>query len=120
MNVQLSSAVASDSWGEVISSTGHSGPGDGVLDCPIGQPACVAPVEAFFPGLEELREGGQCGVLLLTGLLGTQEAQMVTSTRVLVGKHHTCVMELTRQLFYNSKMNVYILCGFVQERSAVF
>lgn len=115
MKVQLSSAVAPDSWSKAVSSTRHSGPGDGVLDRPISQPACVAPVQAFFPGLEELSKGSECRVLLLTGLLGTQEAQVVTSTRVLVGKHHTCVVELIRQpLFCNRKMNVYILCGFVQ------
>lgn len=91
MKVHVPPAVAPDPRGEAVPPTGHSGPGDGVLHCPVGQPACIAPVQALLPGLEELREGGHCGVLLLTRLLGSQKAQVVITTRVLVGKHHTWV-----------------------------
>lgn len=98
MKAQVPSAVAPDTRGEAVTPAGHPGPGDGVLDCPVSQPACIAPVQAVLPGLEELCEGGQCGILLLTGLLCSQEAHMVTTTRVLVGKHHTWVEELIRQL----------------------
>lgn len=98
MNVPVQSAIASDTWAEAVPTAGHSGPRDGVLDRPVSQPACIAPVQTLFPGLEELREGGQSGVLLLTGLLGSQEAHVITATRVLVGKHHTWVEESVRQL----------------------
>lgn len=98
MKAQVPSAVAPDTRGEAVTPAGHPGPGDGVLDCPVSQPACIAPVQAVLPGLEELCEGGQCGILLLAGLLCSQEAHMVTTTRVLVGKHHTWVEELIRQL----------------------
>lgn len=93
MKLEVSSAVAPDTRGKAVPPAWHSGLGDGVLDCPVCQPACIAPVQALLPGLEELREGGQCGVLLLTGLLGSQEAQVVTAMRVLVGEHHTWVEE---------------------------
>ncbi|KAF3832889.1 hypothetical protein F7725_026554 [Dissostichus mawsoni] len=83
MKLQVPSAVAPDTWGQAVPSAGHSGPGHGVLDGPVSQPACIAPVQALLPGLEELGEGGQCGGLLLTGLLGCQEAEVVVTTRVL-------------------------------------
>ena len=98
MKLQVPSAVAPDTWGQAVPSAGHSGPGHGVLDGPVSQPACIAPVQALLPGLEELGEGGQCGGLLLTGLLGCQEAEVVVTTRVLVGKHHTWVEEMMRGL----------------------
>lgn len=90
MKVRLPSAVAPDTRCEAVTPARHPGPSDGVLDRPVGQPARVAPVQAFSPGLQELCEGGQCGVLPLAGLLGSHEAHMVTTMRVLVGKHHTC------------------------------
>ncbi len=96
MKVPVPSAIAPYTRGEAVPPAGRSGPGDGVLDRPISQPACIAPVQALFPGLEELREGGQCGILLLTGLLGSREAQVVMTARVLVGKHHTWKEELIR------------------------
>lgn len=91
MEVRVPSAVAADPRGQAGTPAGHPGPGDGVAHGPIGQPPDVAPVEAFLPGLEELSQGGQGGALLLTGLLGSQEAQAVATTRVLVGKHHPWV-----------------------------
>lgn len=93
MKVQAPSAVVSNTRSEAVPPAGHSGSGDGVLDCPVSQPAGIAPVQALLPGLEELCEGGQRGVLLLTDLLGSQEAQEVTTPRVLVGKHHTWAEE---------------------------
>lgn len=98
MKTEVPSAIAPDTWCKVMTPTGHPGPGDGVPDRPVSQPACIAPVQAVLPGLEELGDGGQCGVLLLAGLLGSQEAHVVTTTRVLVGKHHTWVEESNRQL----------------------
>lgn len=74
-----------------MTSTVHPGLGDGVLDRPVSQPTSVAPVHALLPGLVELCKGGHGGVLLLTGLLGSQEAQLVAATRVLIGEHHTWV-----------------------------
>lgn len=88
MKVQVPSAVAPHAGGEAAPAAWRPGPGDRVLHRPVGQPAGVAPVQAFLPGPEELWEGGQCGVLLLTGLLGCREAEVVMTTRVLVGKHH--------------------------------
>lgn len=98
MKVDLPSAVAPDTRGEALTAARHPGPSDGVLDCPVSQPARIAPVQALLPGLQQLCEGGQCGVLPLAGPLGSQEAHMVTTTSVLVGKHHTCVEESIRQL----------------------
>ena len=98
MKMEVSSAVAPDTRGEAMPPAWHSGLCDGVLDCPVCQPACIAPVQALLPGLEELWECGQRGVLLLTGLLGSQEAQVVTAMRVLVGEHHTWVEEFIRMV----------------------
>ena len=94
MKVQLPSAIAADSRGQAVTPAGRPGLSDGVLDRAVGQPAGVAPVQALLPGLEELREGGQLGTLLLAGLLSSLEAHVVTTTRVLVGKHHPWVEEL--------------------------
>lgn len=71
MQVKVKPAVAPDTRCKVMTPTGHPGPGDGVPDCPVSQPAGIAPVQAVLPGLEELGDGGQCGVLLLAGLLGS-------------------------------------------------
>lgn len=59
MKVQVPSAVAPDTRGEAVAPAGLSGLSDGVLDCPVSQPARIAPVQALLPGLEELCEGGQ-------------------------------------------------------------
>lgn len=93
----MASSIAPDARGEAVPPAGHSGPGDGVLDCPVSQPACIAPVQTLLPGLEELCEGGQRGVLLLAGLLGSPEVQVVLTVRVLVRKYHTWVEESIRQ-----------------------
>lgn len=37
-------AIATDPWGEAGTPAGHPGPGDGVVDSPIGQPSGIAPV----------------------------------------------------------------------------
>ena len=89
MREQVPSPVAPNPRSEVVPPARPSGPGDGVLDRAVGQPAGIAPVQTLLPGLEELREGGQRGVLLLTDPLGFQEAQVVTTLMGLVGKHHT-------------------------------
>ena len=99
MKVQVPSAVGPYTRGEAVAPAGHPGPRDGVLDRPISRPACIAPVQALLPGLEELCECGQCGALLLTGLLGPQEAEVVLTPRVLVGKHHTWVEESIRHCY---------------------
>lgn len=88
MKASVPAAVAPDSRGSAVTPTRHPGPGDGVLDSPISQPASIAPVQTFHPGLVELCKGGQCGILFLTGLLGSQETQLVTATGMLVGEHH--------------------------------
>lgn len=91
MKVSVTAAVAPDSWAAAVTTAGHPGLGDGVLDRPVSQPASVAPVQALLPGLVELCKGGHGGVLLLAGLLGSQEAQLVAATGVLIGEHHAWV-----------------------------
>lgn len=102
IRVEVKSIVAADTRGEAGSPAGLPGLCDRILDCPISQPAGIAPVHSLFPTLEELCDGGHCRVLLLTGLLGPQEAQMVTTMRVLVGKHHTWVEDSIRH------QNIYV------------
>lgn len=89
MKVAVAAAVAPDPRGKTVPPTRYSRLSDGVLHCPISQPASIAPVKPFLPGLEELLEGGQGGALLLTGLLGPLEVEVVASTRWLVRKYHT-------------------------------
>ena len=87
--VEVPPAVVADPRGQALASAGHPGPGDGVLDRPVRQPARVAPAEPVLPGLEELVEGGQGGVLLLTDLAGPLVVELVASARRLIGEHHT-------------------------------
>ncbi|KAG7232824.1 hypothetical protein INR49_008054 [Caranx melampygus] len=99
MKMQVSSAVAPNTWEGAVSPTWRSRLGDGVLDRPVSQPARVAPVQTvLFPSPEELGERGHRGVLLLTYLPSSGEAQVVTTLGVLVGKHHTCVKEVIENL----------------------
>ena len=60
---------------------------DRVPHASIGQPAGVAPVQAFLRGRVELLRGGQAGVLVLAGASGSKEGQMVASVLRVVGKH---------------------------------
>lgn len=89
MEVSVTSAVAADPRPAAAPTAADPGLRDGVLHRPVSQPPGVAPVHALPPGLAELRQGGHGGVLALAGLLGSQEAQLVAATRVLVGEHHT-------------------------------
>ena len=86
--VEVPPAVVADPRGHALAPAGHPGLGDGVLDRPVRQPARVAPAEAFLPGLEELVEGGQSGVLLLTDLAGPLVVELVAAARWLIGEHH--------------------------------
>ena len=88
MEVAVATTVTPNPGGEAESPTGPSGLGDGVLHCPVSQPACVAPVQTLLPGLEQLLKGGQSGVLLLADLLSIMVGQIVAPVRRLVGKHH--------------------------------
>lgn len=91
MKVSVTAAVAADPWATAATTAGHTGLGDRVLDRPVSQPTSVAPVHALLPGLVELSKGRHGGVLPLAGLLGSQVAQLVAATRVLVGEHHAWV-----------------------------
>lgn len=86
--VQAPPAVAAEPRGEEGPPAGHPGPGDGVADGAVGQPAGVAPVQALLPGAEELGQRGQGGPLLLAGTPRPQEAEVVAPAGVLVGEDH--------------------------------
>lgn len=59
-----------------------------VLDRGVLQPAGVAPVQTLLPGTEELLKGSHHGILLLAGLLGLVEVELVAPFTGLVGKNH--------------------------------
>lgn len=66
-------AIVSDTRHRILPPAGLPGLGDGVLHRAIAEPASIAPVQPWPPGLVELVEGGNDGVLVQAGLLSLVE-----------------------------------------------
>lgn len=82
--------VASQTWSQVHAPAAIARVCDWILHCAVSQPASVTPVQPLLPRREELLKRGQCGILVLTRLLGPQKVKMVASLLRVVGEHHTC------------------------------
>lgn len=82
-------AVAANTGRQAEASAGLPGQRYRVLHRGILQPAGIAPVQALLPGTEELLKRGHHSVLLLAGLLGLVEVELVAPFSGLVGKNHT-------------------------------
>lgn len=79
-------SITAQAWGPTATAITRSC--DWVAHASIGQPAGVAPVQAFLPGCVELLGRGQAGALVLTGQSGSEEVQMVASFLGVVGEDH--------------------------------
>lgn len=83
----VAQAIAANSGRQAEASARLPGQRYRVLDRGVLQPASVAPVQTLLPGTEELLKGSHHGVLLLAGLLGLVEVELVAPFTGLVGKN---------------------------------
>lgn len=82
-------AIIPDARHRVLPPTGLPGLGDGVLHGAVAEPARITPVQPGPPGLIELIEGGDDGVLVQAGLLSLVKVQVVTTQPRRVGEYDT-------------------------------
>lgn len=81
--------IVPDAGGHPLPTTRLPWYGDWVLDGAIRQPSCIAPVQALYPRIEKLVEGGDHRILVATGFLGLVEVKHVPPVRRLVREDHT-------------------------------
>lgn len=85
----MSVSIAAHTWSYIFTTANNTWISDWILDCPVSQPASVAPVKPVLPFGEKLFERSQSGILILTRLLGIKEVQMIAPFMRVVGEYHT-------------------------------